>query len=294
MVDWGRIGTGVATGGLSEVYRAADGAGFIDKLTGAEAARQQADAAKKASEDGIAYLQEGADQGYGFIDKGAAGAAGALDMGYDGAQGALGQGRDASLEALINGSQQAQGAIGATPNRLGDLLNGGLASGFQADPGYQFRLQQGEQAINRSAAAHGGRMGAATLEALLAHGQNLASQEYGNYANRTIGLAGGADQNDQSRQFALANLINGTGQQASGIQGAYGNNMAGLATGNANNLATILNSQGNNKANIAIGQAGQSAQLGMAPVQFAGGESRANADAYQQALGLFVAGVGRA
>jgi len=55
---------------------------------------------------------------------------------------------------------------------------------FQADPGYAFRLQEGLQALERSAAARGGLMSGATGKALTRYGQEAASQEYMNAFNR--------------------------------------------------------------------------------------------------------------
>lgn len=61
---------------------------------------------------------------------------------------------------------------------------------FTASPGYQFRLDEGTKAIERSAAARGGLNSGATLKALADYGQNVASTEYGNYVNRLASLAG--------------------------------------------------------------------------------------------------------
>jgi len=58
---------------------------------------------------------------------------------------------------------------------LGDLEN---------DPGYQFRLAQGQKAIERSAAAQGQLGSGRTLKGLLEFGQGMASQEYGNAFQR--------------------------------------------------------------------------------------------------------------
>jgi hypothetical protein len=125
---------------------------------------------------------------------------------------------------LDEGSAQAAGQLGGTSNRLVDLLDS--PGSFQADPGYQFRLQQGENAIMRSAAARGGRMGGDTLKALMEHGQGLASQEYQNAFQR----AGMADQSDFSKRSALANLYSQTasGKANMGIgAAAQGANLSG-------------------------------------------------------------------
>lgn len=62
-----------------------------------------------------------------------------------------------------------------TPPTGDDVLN---------DPGYQFRLREGSDAIERSAAAKGVLNTGGTLKDVLGYGQNLASTEYGNLFGR--------------------------------------------------------------------------------------------------------------
>ena len=56
----------------------------------------------------------------------------------------------------------------------------------QNDPGYQFRLSQGEQALQQSAAANGAANTGGTMKGLIDYGQNAASQEYQNVFNRAL------------------------------------------------------------------------------------------------------------
>lgn len=103
---------------------------------------------------------------------------------------------------------------------------------LQQDPSYQFRLQQGQGALENSAAARGGLMSGNMLRALSDYGQNTASMEFGNVANRLAGLAG-AGQN-------TAQYLGGIGQNA-GQALANNTMMAGQArasgyTGMANAL----------------------------------------------------------
>jgi hypothetical protein len=67
---------------------------------------------------------------------------------------------------------------GAVPTLSGKEL---LAN----DPGVQFRLQEGANAMEASAAARGGALSGPALAALQRQGQDLASQEYGNAWQRT-------------------------------------------------------------------------------------------------------------
>lgn len=55
---------------------------------------------------------------------------------------------------------------------------------FQADPGYAFRLAEGQKALERSAAARGGLLSGGTGKALTRFGQEMGSQEYTNAFNR--------------------------------------------------------------------------------------------------------------
>jgi hypothetical protein len=56
----------------------------------------------------------------------------------------------------------------------------------QNDPGYQFRLASGQQALERAAAAKGRLRTGGTLKDLIEYGQNFGAQEYGNVFNRAL------------------------------------------------------------------------------------------------------------
>lgn len=59
------------------------------------------------------------------------------------------------------------------------------ASSMTIDPSYQFRLQQGQQALENNNAARGLNTGA-TAKGLIDYGQGAASQEYQNIYNRAL------------------------------------------------------------------------------------------------------------
>jgi hypothetical protein len=92
-------------------------------------------------------------------------------------------------------------------------------SQFQADPGYGFRLSEGQKALERSAAARGGLISGGTLKAATRYGQDMGSQEYTNAFNRY----------QQERQARLGPLqsLTGTAQTTANTIGAAGQNMAG-------------------------------------------------------------------
>jgi len=54
------------------------------------------------------------------------------------------------------------------------------------DPGYQFRLGQGQKALESSAAARGVLRTGGTLKDILQYGQDFGQQEYGNVFNRSL------------------------------------------------------------------------------------------------------------
>ena len=93
---------------------------------------------------------------------------------------------------------------------------------FQADPGYGFRLSEGQKALERSAAARGNLLSGGTGKALTRYGQEMGSQEYQNAFNRY-------QAERQARMNPLQSLA-GVGQTASqqlaGQAGQFGSNMA--------------------------------------------------------------------
>lgn len=114
------------------------------------------------------------------------------------------------------GGQQAGGQGGSTPG--GSLWNNFSANDFQTDPGYDFRLQQGSQALDRSAAAKGGLFSGGTLKDLTDYNQNFASNEYQNAYNRF--------QTNRNTQFNQLASVAGLGQTAAGTTAQLGANTA--------------------------------------------------------------------
>ena len=110
-----------------------------------------------------------------------------------------------------------QGTYGI--NTLGALMrpNADTSAILKNDPSYQFRLKQGQQALDRSSAARGMGYSGAQLKAAQDYGQGMASTEFQNYYNRLAGLAQG-------------------GQQAANTLGSYGNQ---YATGASNTLGLL-------------------------------------------------------
>jgi len=125
-------------------------------------------------------------------------------------------------------------------NRLLDYL--GLSEGaggkyakdfsmadFQQDPGYAFRLSEGMKALDRTAAARGGRLSGAALRGATRFGQDMASQEYTNAFNRY--------QTNRANQLNPLQSLMGAGQTAAGNVAGAGQNYATNAGQNYMNAA---------------------------------------------------------
>jgi hypothetical protein len=113
-------------------------------------------------------------------------------------------------------------------------------SDFQADPGYEFRMQEGLRALERSAAARGNLNSGSTLRGVTRFGQDLASQEYQNAFNRY--------QVNRSNQLNPLQSLMGAGQTSA-------NTLTGAAGQLGQGLAQSAVAQGNARASGYINQA---------------------------------------
>ena len=89
---------------------------------------------------------------------------------------------------------------------------------FQADPGYAFRLSEGQKALERSAAARGGLLSGGTGKALQRFGQEMGSQEYTNAFNRY--------QTERAARLNPLQSLTGMGQTTANTIGQAGQSMA--------------------------------------------------------------------
>jgi hypothetical protein len=146
--------------------------------------------------------------------------------------------RTAGYNALAEMQRTAGNVPGAFRFGAGD---------YQADPGYAFRLAEGQKALDRQAAARGGLISGGALRAAQRFGQEMGSQEFGNAYNRALtGYNAEVARENQlyNRQAALSgigqtatNLIGQAGQNyatgAGNVLGTYGTNVGNLMTGGA-------------------------------------------------------------
>lgn len=174
--------------------------------------------------------------------------------------------------------------------QLNGLVNNG---GFQAptavteqnDPGYQFRMQQGQLALDRSAASRGQALGGGAVKAAQEFGQGFGSNEYGNVYNRALGtyqtnfgnlqnLAGlglnatntGVTSGNVNASGQSSNLLQGLGIQADALTGAANARASGYV-GGTNALTSGINGATGGLSNLVllnklIGGGGMSSAIG--------------------------------
>lgn len=108
----------------------------------------------------------------------------------------------------------------------GSLLKNFTMADYQADPGYQFRLEQGQKALDRASSAKGSYFSGNQLKAAQNYGQQAASQEFGS--------AYGRFRDNQNDIYSRLAGISGTGQASATNLGAQG----AAATNNVGNYLT--------------------------------------------------------
>lgn len=105
--------------------------------------------------------------------------------------------------------------------------------GFEASPGYEFRLDAGNDSINALAGARGGLMSGRTLQDLAKFNQGMASEEYGNYFARLSGLSGQGLGAASGQATAAGNAASGVSNALAGMGNAQAAGAIGV--GNAIN-----------------------------------------------------------
>lgn len=117
--------------------------------------------------------------------------------------------------------------VNALRDLAGQVNQRTSAADVMQDPGYQFGLDQGQQAIDRKVAASGGRVSGQAIKAAARFGTNYAATGYT-----------AADQRRNDRLNRLAALAN-VGQTSTGASA-----QAGTASSNA--ISGIMQNQGDN------------------------------------------------
>jgi len=201
--------------------------------------------------------------------------------GYADLSGLYGQGRDALtsnfgqagdlwknlITSYAPGAQAYGDAVGAN-GRDGYTR---AKTNFQTDPAYQFQMDQGLQALNRTHAAAGNlNSGNADADAIK-FGTGLADQSYGSYVSRLLpyftgqGVAtGGASNVATGLGTALNSSFQGQGGAANTTDTTIGNNNAGAELNNYKVGANMWNGLFGGANFLAGGAGGQGGAGGLA------------------------------
>lgn len=131
--------------------------------------------------------------------------------------------------AGLNAAVESALANQQTPSDFGKLTQAFGLEQFQSDPSYQFRLAEGNKAIERAMAARGKTFTPEAVKALTGYGSDLASTEYANAYNRY--------NQDQNTLFNRLSALSGTGQIAGVHQTESGQNYANTSGQLMTNLA---------------------------------------------------------
>lgn len=173
------------------------------------------------------------------------GGGGAMNENGDVSQTVDEQGLDAAVRAQLNQQQPTtQATAGGAPQGqqagYGDLNRYFTLADFERDPGYQFRMDEGQRGGEASAAARGGLMSGGALKALERYRQGFASNEFNTAYNRF--------NTDRTNRFNRLSSIAGIGQTANNQVGGAGMNAA-------NNISNNQLAAGNSQAAGQVGSA---------------------------------------
>jgi len=139
------------------------------------------------------------------------------------------------------GGQNAQRQVYDLLGLNGAEAQSAAYSAFRTDPGYQFALEQGIGAIDKSAAARGNLNSGATLKALQQYGQGMADQSYGSYLQRLMGLG---QQGLGATQAAVGTIGQGLQNQFGANYGSAGTIGQGMVAGAQAEQSALTNLMG--------------------------------------------------
>lgn len=210
----------------------------------------------------------------GIIGSHAAGkAANAQETAAQQAQALSEQNQDNSINAQGQATRQQvanespyMGVGQSAIQQLGQMASKGYGQTFQAPtaaqaeatPGYQFTLQQGENALQNSAASKGGLLSGNEAAAQQQYGQGLASTTYQQTYNNALNAYQQNYGQYENQLQSLQGLAN-TGQQATGqvnaLEQAGAQNQGALNFAYSGQQGNDITNYGNAKASGYIGKA---------------------------------------
>jgi hypothetical protein len=207
--------------------------GFLSSLTGGDIGK----ATTKALKQNKGLITGFQNTGNSIINTGEEKSQGALDSAIGAYQPWVDTGKTANT--MYSNSLGLNGASG----------NEAATGAYQTSPGYDFQLQQGEQAAQRGASAAGMLNSGNTLTALTEYGQGLANKDYGSWLDRLNGVSGQGLQaaGGQAAGYgAEANLYQGTAGDRLGLESGVTQGLIG----NNNDLAKVKEQQAQQKGSF--------------------------------------------
>jgi hypothetical protein len=130
----------------------------------------------------------------------------------------------AALEPYTTTGANAVRTLNAATGPGGDFNRTFTGADLETDPGYQFRLQEGAKALERSAAARGTLAGGRGLKEMERYSQGYASNEFDKAFDRFS--------RDRSERFGMLYNLSGLGMRATETGIGAGETYGGRAAGN--------------------------------------------------------------
>lgn len=251
--------------GLFDMFSSSAGKDTANKVFGAtkDGLNQGFGQARKFAGNASNELRQGRNQALGFLDQGGRQSTRYLQQAVD------------PWQNILDIANQGAGVYGDAVGANGQEGFDRATENFRTNPGYEFQLNQGLDALDRRAASRGLLASGNNSIDTLTYSQGLADQSYqsyvGNllpYLNQQTTAAGGLGN-------AFSNLANNATQLAA--------NKSNVATGTASGLSNIQSGLGSLGYNtqVGIGQAGaQRAQARYAA------EQQANQAVWDGILGI--------
>lgn len=249
-------GSALASGGLS--YMGSKQAAGAQQQAAQQSGMLGLIAQQQAQEQARQMAEKGAAAGREYYDKGRADLLAQGKLGAETAREFYGQG--------VGFQEPSMAAGNLATNRMLDILGLSGNTGAQGynsynqpftaedfntfkDPGYNFRVQQGQQAMLNAARGGGLAGSGAALKAATKYGQEMGSQEFQNAYTRATQAA------ESSRTALLPLMAQGltASQTASQLAGTTGGQLSGNQFGLGTNLGSLASNTGNTIAGAYTG-----------------------------------------
>lgn len=258
--------------------------GIVGANAAENSAETMADAQTNATNAQIQAAQQAAEAALAGMERGAEATIAAAEIGAGAVRDSARIAAETQWKMYAQSRQDQMPWLNAGSKALGTLQEK-IAAGpgeFTADPGYQFRLEQGNKQLTANAAATGNLASGRTLKALTEYGQDYASNEYDKFINRFYqsltpyqSLAGLG----QTTATNMGNQAVATGNSVAAAERGAGNALASIYSQTGSNLSSLYQNSGNVMASNYMNQGNALAQgyLNQGQISAAGQINASNA-----------------